>query len=74
VNLTSKLPEFKEGMSFKCVYEIDDSVIVDDLRYVSDWDYHLLFKNGWCVNNIAEFHESMKELNAVYIIAEKDSQ
>lgn len=74
MNFTSKLPEFKDGMSFKCVYEIDDSIIVDNLRYVSDCDHRLLYKNGWCVNDAAELQESMKELNAVYIIAEKDSQ
>lgn len=74
MNLTSKLPEFKDGMSFRCVYEIDDSIIVDDLRYVSDYNQKLLFKNGWQIPVVRDFEESMKELNAVYIIAEKDSK
>ena len=74
MNFTSKLPEFKDGMSFKCVYEIDDSVVVGDLRYVSEYNRMMLYKNGWWVGVIKDFEEKMKELNAVYIIAEKDSK
>ncbi len=74
MNLTSKLPEFKDGMSFRCVYEIDDSIIVDDLRYVSDYNQKLLFKNRRQIPVVRDFEESMKELNAVYIITEKDSE
>ena len=74
MNFTTKFPEFKDGMSFKCVYEIDDRIIVDSLLWFEDEDGRVLTKNDWCVNNITELQESMKELNAVYIIAEKDSQ
>ena len=74
MNFTSKLPEFKDGMSFECVYEIDDSIIVDSFLWFEDKGGRVLTKNDWCVNNITELQESMKELNAVYIIAEKDSQ
>ena len=74
MNFTTKFPEFKDGMSFKCVYEIDDRIIVDSFLWFEDKGGRGLTKNDWCVNNITELQESMKELNAVYIIAEKDSQ
>lgn len=74
MNFTTKFPEFKEGMSFKCVYEIDDRIIVDSLLWFEDEDGRVLTKNDWYVNDITELQESTKELNAVYIITEKDSK
>lgn len=74
MNFTTKFPEFKDGMSFKCVYEIDDRIIVDSLLWFEDEDGRVLTKNDWYVNDITELQESTKELNAVYIITEKDSK
>ena len=74
MNFTTKFPEFKPWLGFKCVYEIDDRIIVDSLLWFEDEDGRVLTKNDWYVNDITELQESTKELNAVYIITEKDSK
>ena len=74
MNFTTKFPEFKPWLGFKSVYEIDDRIIVDSLLWFEDEGGRVLTKNDWYVNNINELQESMKELNAVYIIADEDSE
>ena len=76
MNFTTKFPEFKPWLGFKSVYELDGLIIVDSFLWFEDEDKggRVLTKNDWYVNNITELQESMKELNAVYIIAEEDSQ
>ncbi|NCB78641.1 MAG: hypothetical protein EOM41_01320 [Bacilli bacterium] len=74
MNFTTKFPEFKPWLSFKCAYEIDGCIVVDSLLWLEDHGERFLYKNDWSVHSIPELESHMKELNAVYIIAEKDSK